>query len=317
MNMTGLGNSLIGSYTQARSNYVPRNVKQVIAGYAKKDEDDKPKADVSKMRRALRKGTENLAKETNVSVIDNMQLYSKALKKQREASNETTLAKKKLKYSFKKISSKIVSSKTSTAAREVVSQAKREIQKLKAARRTGKYDEEEIEAALDHAKAMERIARKKVRHLEEEEMAKRCSSDSDAGSGSVPVPDEDLKEKKDPVKEEIDELRGEIRDIEEKARNEEYTESEEITNEMLSDITDGMEDMLDAIEELNDLMSELAGELTDPEPEDIDAMEIKHRNKEMKEITKADADYLKAMFEHYENIRSEGELSASSIDVAL
>ena len=318
MNMTGLGNSLIGSYAQSRASYVPRNTKQVIAGFAKKDENDKPKTDVSKMKKALRKGTENLAKETNISVIDSMQLYSKALKKQREATNDTTLAKKKLKYSFKKISSKIVNSKTSMAAREVVSQAKREIQKLKAARRTGKYDEEEIEAALDHAKAMERIARKKVRHLEEEEMAKRCSSGSESGSGSVPVPDdEDLKEKKDPVQEEIDELRGELRDIEDKAYNEEYIESEEITNEMISDITDGMEDMLDAIEELNDLMSELTGEITDPDPEDIDAMVIKHRNKEMKEITKADADYLKAMFEHYENIRSEGEMSASSIDVAL
>ena len=318
MNMTGLGNSLISSYTQARSSYVPRNTKQVIAGFAKKDENDKPKTDVSKMKKALRKGTENLAKETNISVIDNMQMYSKALRKQREATNDTTLAKKKLKYSFKKISSKIVSSKTSMAAREVVSQAKREIQKLKATRRTGKYDEEEIEAALDHAKAMERIARKKVRHLEEEEMAKRCSSGSDLGSGSVPVPDDDdLKEKKDPVQEEIDELRGELRDIEDKADNEEYIESEEITNEMLSDITDGMEDMLDAIEELNDLMSELAGEITDPDPEDIDAMVIKHRNKEMKEITKADADYLKAMFEHYENIRTDGGGTTSSIDVAL
>jgi hypothetical protein len=75
--------------------------------------------------------------------------------------------------------------------------------------------------------------------------------------------------------------------------------------------------MLDSIEELGDLMDELLENPVDMDPEDIKAMTIKHRNKEMKEITKADADYLKAMFEHYENIKSEGSMSTSSIDVAL
>lgn len=314
--MTGIGASLIGSYTAAKTAYVPKNVKQVVAGFASKDRDDKPKADVSKMKSALRRGTENLARETNVSVIDNMQLYSKALKKQRETSKNTELAKKKVKYSFKKISSKIISSKTSTAAREAVSQARREIQKLKAARRTGKYDEEELEAAIDHAKSMERIARKKARHLEEEEMAKRCSKES--GQGSAPVVDEDdVPDRKDPVKEEIDELRDELRGMEERADNEEYIESEDITNEMISEITGSMQEMLDSIEDLNDLMNELMENPVDMDPEDIKAMTIKHRNKEMKELTKADADYLKAMFEHFENIKTSGEMSTSSIDVAL
>ena len=314
--MTGISSSLIGSYTAAKTAYVPRNVKQVVAGFASKDRDDKPKADVSKMKSALRRGTENLARESNVSVIDNMQLYSKALKKQRETNRNTDLAKKKVKYSFKRISSKIISSKTSTAAREAVSQARREIQKLKAARRTGKYDEEELEAAIDHAKSMERIARKKARHLEEEEMAKRCSKESDQGSTPV-VDDGDTAEKDDPVEEEIDKLRDEIRGMKETADNEEYIESEEITNEMISEIAGSMQEMLDSIDDLNDLMNELMENPVDMDPEDIKAMTIKHRNKEMKEITKADADYLKAMFEHFENIKANGEMSTSSINVAL
>ena len=41
------------------------------------------------------------------------------------------------------------------------------------------YDSEEIEAAISHAKAIERVAKKKVRHLEEEELAKACGACSD------------------------------------------------------------------------------------------------------------------------------------------
>ncbi len=304
--MIGIGSDLLSLQAAAKMS-APRKVSRVIGGFAPNDQDRKPGTDVSNMRRALRCGTENLARDTHVSVIDNMQLYSQALKKQRETSKNTELAKKKLKYSFKKISSKIISSKTSQSAREAVSQARREVEKLKKAARTGKYDPEEIEAAIDHAKAMERIARKKVKHLEEEEMAKRCSK-SENSEGTPAMDAEDAGEKKDPVKEEIEGIRDELRDIEDRADNEEYIESEAVTSEMISEITSGMEEMLDVIEELNDLMNELTLNVTDMDPEDIKTMVIKHRNREMKEITKADAEYLKAMFEH---------IAPFAIDVAL
>lgn len=312
--MTGIGRDLLSSYTNARCQKVPKNVREVVAGFVSNDENQKPKADVSKIRRALRTGAESLAKNTNVSVIDNMQLYAKALKKQRQATNDTALEKKKLKYSFKKISSKIISSKTSAAAREAVSQAKREIQKLKAARRSGKYDEEELAAALDHAKAMERIARKKVHHLEEEEMAKRCSSKDEAANTAAVTDIDSTGDDKDPVQEEIDRLREDIGDMEKKAENEEYIESENVTNEMIGEITEGMEEILDSIEELSDLMDELMSVPTDMDPEDIDAMIIKHRNKEMKDITKADGEYLKALFDHYDRLRADGVMPSGGTD---
>ena len=298
--MTGIGNDLLYSYTSARSAKVPRSVKQVIGAFASKDDENHPKADVSKMRRALRTGSKNLAQETGTGVIDNMQLYSKALEKQRKSSNNTALAKQKLKYSFKKISSKIINSKTSASARQVVSQAKREIQKLKDAKRTGKYDNDEIDAAIDHAKAMERIARKKVRHLEEEEMAKRTSSDS-AVTGSI---DKEEVEREDPIEKECDKLRDELSVIKDNAENEEYIESEEVTNEMLYELCDEMDEMLDQIEELSDLMDELVSNPVDMDAGDIEKLVTKHRNKEMKEITKADGDYLKAIFENYERERT-------------
>jgi len=89
---------------------------------------------------------------------------------------------------------------------------------------------------------------------------------------------------------------------------------------MIEDICEGMEEMLDQIEELNDLMDELVSTPADMDPEDIERSEMKHRIKEMKEITKADADYLKAIFEHYEAERTAdtgATPSQGSVDIAL
>lgn len=66
-------------------------------------------------------------------------------------------------------------------ARLAAAQARREILRLKSQKQSGKYDNEELEAAIEHAKAMERVAKKKARHLEEEEMAK-CTGGPCAGS---------------------------------------------------------------------------------------------------------------------------------------
>ena len=282
--------------------------------------DKKPVNNVSRIRTALRKGT-GADDHRPVSVVDSMKLYSQDLKKQRTKASETMIEKKKYKYSFKRISSKIISSKTSTAARQVISQARREIQKLKDARRTGKYDNDEIDAAIDHAKAMERIARKKARHLEEEELAKRTSSEKSEGI-SADTDTQEPTDDKDPVSKEIEELRDDIKAVKDSAVNEEYIESEEITNSMIEDICEGMEEMLDQIGELNDLMDELVSDPVNMDPEDIKASEMKHRIREMKEITKADSDYLKAIFEHYEAARTQEmgsveQSSAGSVDVAL
>ena len=259
----------------------------------------------SKMRQALRRGvTPASADKSPTSILDSMKMYNKSIKEQRTKNEDTQLAKKKINYSFKSISSKIVGSKTSMAARKVAAQARREIQRLKDAKRTGKYDSDDIDAAIDHAMSMERIARKKVKHLEEEEMAKRCSKEAE-GNGSVPAVDiaED-KDEKDPVRKEIDELRDQVGEIKDKAENEEYIEDEEITNEMIYKLTESMEEMLEAIEDIADLMDELMSNPVNMDEEDIKTMEIKHRNKERKAITEADSEYLKAVFEMLQKERS-------------
>ena len=314
--MTGMQNALISAYRANTSIYSAKSLGNCFKCRADDQTASPRSANVSKMRQALRKGADAFSgSNTPISVVDSMKMYSDAVKKQRTKSSETALAKKKLKYNFKSISTKIMSSKTSMSARQVVGQARREVEKLKNAKRTGKYDSDEIDAAIDHAKAMERIARKKVRHLEEEEMAKRCSSEGDIAVSAVDTRDEESPEKK-----EIDKLREELGEISHRAENEEYIESDEITNEMIEEICDSMDEMLDQLEELTDLMDELVSDPVDMDPEDIKGLIIKHRNKEMKEITKADSDYLKAMFEHYENEKTgmmpEGTEN-TSVDVAL
>ena len=54
------------------------------------------------------------------------------------------------------------------------------------------------------------------------------------------------------------------------------------------------------MDELSDTMLSVKKDI---DPADIKMMKIKHRNKEMKEIVKADAEYLKAVFDRLEKMK--------------
>lgn len=249
------------------------------------------------------------------SYMSNMQKYSELLRTQRTKAKDVSGKLKKLKYHYKDISSKIMRSKTSAMARQVVSQAKREVLRLKREKQSGKYDSEEIDAAIVHAKAMERIARKKVKHLEEEEMAKACGglcADSQ-------ISDERTEEEQEKDRTSIDELEREELQHED-IQQEEFQQEELLTEQTIEPITISemnasvLEDLSQELfhemsEELQDLMSELGiDELNDSllsakrdmDPADLKEMKIKHRNREMKEIVKADNEYLKAYFKYLE-----------------
>ena len=60
------------------------------------------------------------------SIVTSSLSYSESLRNQRQQTKNTTLALKKLKYQFKNISSKILRSKTSQAAKQAAGQARRE-----------------------------------------------------------------------------------------------------------------------------------------------------------------------------------------------
>ena len=117
----------------------------------------------------------------NESVLSLGKAYTDSLQASRAKKKSSSNAVKKLQYSFKKVSSQIVRSKTSRAAKSAVSVAKREVLRLKRLKGSGEYEAEEIDAALTHAKSMERIARKKAAHLEQEEMIQV----TDDGTGTM------------------------------------------------------------------------------------------------------------------------------------
>lgn len=248
--------------------------------------------------------------------------YADALRAQRNKSKNTSLNKKKIKYRFKSISSKIISSKTSASAKQVVSMAKREVMRLKKEKQKGGYDAEEIEAAIAHAKAMEIVAKKKARHLEQEEMAKAANGIFENNPALTKANEERDEEKSVENTDEtaLDEIEEEAVEYEE--FSEEYTEdemlsAEDIQIEMLTPLIQEMGEELAELE--SNLMEEMGlDELTeeflnvsDMDASDLKELKMKHRLKEQKEIAEADAAYLKAVFEQMAKEKASGSVSFS------
>ena len=286
----------------------------------------KDAAEVKKIFREMKNNDYTTANQrTNSSHIDSIQQYGQVIRTGRQKTQSTSNSLKKLKYQFKNISSKILRSKTSAAARQVVGQAKREILRLKRAKMNSDADTEELEAAITHAKAMERVAKKKVKHLEEEEMAKATG-----GPCADRVVEEELKKKEDATEdmedlEALDEFEDEYQeditydemidlegiDISELLENLEsiLSDMEDLGGDTLEEIMSGLEDLMSEMaDSMNELLEDMGfGEMSDDlraikgdmDPADLKMMKIKHRNKEMKEIVKADADYLKTVFQQF------------------
>lgn len=224
------------------------------------------------------------------ATVSSQQSYSETLRTQRQQAKDTSLKLKKLKYSFKSISSKILRSKTSTAAKQAVRQAKREVARLKWEKRNGDHDSEEIDAAITHAKAIERVAKKKVKHLEEEERAEAAGKNS-ITEGVDPQEEADIAD--DTAQQ--DEMQDAQHASDVMAVVCEQPAIEDVAEEMLSDMTEEMEQLQEEMG-LGDLSDALLSASDEVDPEDLKLLKIKHRNKEMRDIAKADADYLKAMF---------------------
>ncbi|MBQ7613980.1 MAG: hypothetical protein IJU77_02965 [Butyrivibrio sp.] len=275
--------------------------------------------------------------KANNSVVNQSMSYADALKASRTKAKEAGTEKKRLQYSYKKISSQIVRSKTSLSARKAASAARREVQRLKRLRSSGEYDEEELQISIEHAKSMERIAKKKVAHLQQEEMIERGQS---GALSSLEEKEEEIQEEK--PEEEFEELsEEEMADLEELDSDVYYPE--EFASELQAAISDYQEEMQYRMEELNaeiqqqisdihastsesldamnsDMMSllsdtledmaeeldlsELANTIAAPDPnmseDDLKMLKLKHRTKEMKDIAKADGEYLKAIMDKYE-----------------
>lgn len=246
------------------------------------------------------------------SIIDSMQSYSESLRASRNSSKDTSLKLKQLKYNFKSISSKLMRTKTSTSARQVASEAKREVLRLKRQKQSA-VDKEELQYAISHAEAMERVAKKRARHLLEEEMLKtgeKCLGEMDedkledeALNESEECEDFDEEEFYEEDSYYADEMQEyELFDID--IESMEALESamlnmDELMGAFEDEMMESMEELLEELGLMDDLSASAFGSEDDVDPEDIKMMKIKHRNSELKDIVKADADYLKKLFDHY------------------
>lgn len=235
------------------------------------------------------------------SIVTSTLSYSESLRNQRQQTKNTTLALKKLKYQFKNISSKILRSKTSQAAKQAAGQARREIMRLKQKKQSGDYDSEEIQAAITHAEAMERVAKKKAKHLEEEELAKAAGGN---WQGEKICSDEEPREVKDTEAETDTEE-------EEKMTEDLMAAMSDFTSETMQELSDSMRDMMEELgmDELSDTVLSVKKDI---DPADLKMMKIKHRNKEMKEIVKADSEYLKAVFNRLEKMKDNPVIPSGS-----
>jgi hypothetical protein len=208
---------------------------------------------------------------------------------------------KRLNYNFKQISSQILLTKTSGGANRIKIKARQKAAMLqgKLTNNNSEYDSRELRMALNHALKMERIAKKRAKHLKQEEQAKRNGSD----------------------------LIDEIIDEEEllALENSEDTDASELANLTREEMEELMEElnrlMEESMEELQDEtgLEDLAGELTDfsyeeMSPEDLERMKKKHRAEELKDIVEADMKYLKAMIDKMIHDQQE---SAGSVSLQL
>lgn len=184
--------------------------------------------------------------------------------------------KKRLPYNFKQLSRQISQAKTSDSARSLVSKMQAKLSWLYKKLKSGEYGENEVSAAIIHAAAMERIAKRKVKHLEEEEAAENGGGIGSAGE------DEEIYGK-DELKESMEE-------------NQEI--SDEMMQKMLKEIEELEKELAeDSMSEVQDMISCATGDMSE---EEIEELKRKHRSSEEKQLTREDLRYLKALFDGLE-----------------
>lgn len=207
--------------------------------------------------------------------------------------------KKRLAYNFKEISNLIMQTKTSVNAGQVVSRAFSQVVTLRLKHRTGQYDDREIRNAIIHAEQMARIAKKRMKHLQEEESAKKhggvCQADLD---------------------EELQEL-----ELESSENASEFEISEEELKELMQELHEEMQDLEELTEDMTEELGleELSEEMmltvrTEMDPEDLELLKKKHRAEELREIMEADMKYLRAVFE---KLAKEKQENSSGVSLEL
>lgn len=194
---------------------------------------------------------------------------------------------KKLQYNFKYISSRILQTRTSGSASRVLTSARSKVAMLKRKQQSGEYDDQELRHAIVHAEAITRVAKKRMKHLREEENAKRqggpCEAELEDRQENEEmeqlIADGNPEEMKRDVQEELQKLKREYQKL--------MREAQKLTEESMQE--------QGGLEELSEEVANASSD--DMDPADLELMKKKHRAKEMREIMEADMKYLKAVFD--------------------
>ena len=187
--------------------------------------------------------------------------------------------KKRLNYNFKTMSTQIMQAKTSGNARQVAAKARRQTAMLQMNIRNDDYDQEDLTRAINHAKSLERVARKRMKHLSQEEAIKNkenpyLSEVEDAVEEALAT-EIDVEELVRLSEEELKQMMRELEDAMKELEAQDYSEAGNLENEeQLSEI---VADEMDAM--------------------DLEQLKKKHRSEELREIMEADMRYLKALFQ--------------------
>ena len=221
---------------------------------------------------------------------------------------KTVVKKPSIKYNYKLISASILKANTPNSANVAAMKATRKLGEL--LRSTGDDDSEpDMKAAIVHVRKMILIAKRKKKHLEQEEMAKQGkSADEDEENTSDKLNEQELTGQaedamQDGLEKEQQQIADEIRQMEQDISEELADELVEIMKELASE----EEKMLD------DMYENLGGEdVTQISADDLEDLKRKHRSDEWRDINKADMDYLKAKF-----YRLQQEKSAASVKSGL
>lgn len=215
------------------------------------------------------------------SYAGTMTVSTSKTSKSKKTSKSAQKKYKKLQYNFKRLSNQIMRTKTSTNAKQLVTKAKFQIADLRMKLLSGDYNYEDIHNALIHAEKIARVAKKRMKNLEEEEYIEKTGRREDPNA-------EELKEKQEEQnkQEEIIDTTGMSQEELEKLAQELQEEMERIEDEM--------EEVMEKAEQLMEEF--IQGSKLQMDPKDLEELKKKHRAEELRDIVRADMEYLKALF---------------------
>lgn len=216
---------------------------------------------------------------------------------------------KRLNYNFKAVSSQIMLSKTSNNAGKAVTKARGMIAALLRKTFSDDYDDQELEHAIIHARKMERIAKKRVKHLKQEEEIEKKGSSKET---------EDMMEEAEEKQEtqEIEFSEEELQQMMDEYQKMIQESMQELMEQLMQESMEEMQVEMD----LDELSEDLGEAVSDMNSEDLERLKKKHRSDEMREIMDADMKYLRAFFNKLEKERqalANGSSNFSGVSLEL